>query len=202
MKSLKWVNVEKPIIKKILPLNKSIKEKETKLKKNKIAFLIVCVLFSLSLGGNIIMFLNSLDKKFSTNLGEPITCEINQQNNFVFSIYHPSGIVGGTYINQKLQIKNNSQSPQFIRIKATTNLNNAKIYNVSLNVDENWIYYDNYYYLNHALNIDENIEACNKIAFTNIHTKFENSVTNFQIECLNNFNDALSFWNHPTNWLT
>lgn len=202
MEDLKWVNVKKPIIKKILPLNKSVKEKETKLKKSKIAFLVVCVLFSLSLGLNIIMFLNSLDKKISSNLGEEITCVINQPNNYVFSIFHPSGIVGGTYIDQKLYIKNNTSNPQYIRVKATTNLNNSNIHNTSLNVNEDWIYHNDYYYLNYALNIDENIEVCSKIAFTNIYTKFKNSVTNFQIECLENLSDALKIWQAPEDWLS
>ncbi len=202
MEDLKWINVKKPIIKKILPLNKSVKEKETKLKKSKIAFLVVCVLFSISLGLNIIMFLNSLDKKISTNLGETITCEITQPDNYVFSIFHPSGIVGGTYINQKLYIKNATSNPQYIRVKATTNLNNSKIHNNSLNVNEEWIYHKDYYYLNYALNINENIEVCNKIAFTNIYTKFKNSVTNFQIECLENLSDALKIWQAPEDWLS
>lgn len=201
MENLKWINVKKPIIKKILPLNKSVKEKETKLKKAKIAFLVVCILFSISLGFNIIMFLNSLDKKISSNLGEAITCEISQPNNYVVSIYHPSGIVGGTYYNQQLSIKNTSQSPQYVRVKATTNLNNSQIYLTSLNVSNDWIFHDNYYYLNYALSSNENIEVCNKIAFTNVYTKFKNSVTNFQIECLDNLEDAISFWQIPESWL-
>ena len=202
MKNLKWVNVKQPIIKKILPMKTAVKEKETKLKKVKIAFLILCVLFSISLGANIIMFLNSLDKKITSNLGSPIICEINQSDILTYSIYHPSGIVGGNFINQELTIKNNSTSSQYIRIKATSNNNNSNLLNASLNVNNSWVFKNNYYYLNYALSSGEEIQAFNKIAFLNNYSKHKNSVTTFQIECFNNLDTALLVWDEPENWLS
>lgn len=202
MKNIKLVDLDKPIIKKILPLKQEKKEKVKKLKKVKIGFLILCVLFSLSLGFNIILFLNSLDNKISSNLGTDIICTISKPENQTYSIFYPSGILGGINYNQALKITNSSNTPQYVRIKATSNNNNIDLLNAYLNVSNDWTYKNYYYYLNKPIESLKEIVAFDKISFENTYTNIKTSVVTIQVESLDNIDLALNLWNTPDGWPT
>ena len=156
---------------------------------------VIALLVFLYLAG--LLYASNISQVSNIPINSTVTVEIQKNEASAISFDVSGGLIPGEQIPENINIKNQAQTPLFLRSKAYVYTTDAGLVEIGLNANENWLKNeDGYYYFSEKIEPNQTIALANKIILNESYsfTNKERYIINILVESLDGSLNMQDFW--------
>lgn len=152
-----------------------------------LGLLILCIYFGSEMHARV----------YSSNIGDSLVIDVNDEGNYLKNIVYPSNLIMGTNHKQSITINKFGTSGMYLRAKVTcSDVVKNKIIPITIVTSDDWKKVGDYYYYSATNTIEPEIEFMSSFTVPVIDQSIKyNAVINVLVECVSADTNVGVFWN-------